>query len=85
VNCAKSSEVLIPEFKKEFLAAGNDREIVGFASSELEKLNKLLRPVWDKWIADREVKGLPAKKALADLYTMMTNAGQAYPIAGYTP
>jgi TRAP-type transport system periplasmic protein len=85
LSCARSSEVLIPEFKKEFLSAGSDREIAGFSPGELEKLNKVLKPVWDKWIADREAKGLPARKALADLYKIMTDAGQSNPIAGFTP
>jgi len=85
INCAKSSEILIPEFKKEFLTYGSDRQIVNFASGELEKLSKLLKPVWDKWITNRETKGLPARKALSDLFQIMTNAGQSNPIAGYNP
>ncbi len=85
LKCARSSEVLIPEFKKEFLSAGSNKEIAGFAPGELEKLDKLLKPVWDKWIADREAKGLPAKRALADLYKIMTDEGQVNPIVGYAP
>jgi TRAP-type C4-dicarboxylate transport system substrate-binding protein len=85
LDCAKRYDELTPKFQKEFLATGQDREIMAFAPGELEKLNPLFRPVWDKWIADREKMGLPAREALNALYKMMTEAGIKNPVPGYTP
>ena len=85
LDCAKKYDELEPKFRKEYLATGPDRAIVEFASGEQAKLDKLAVPIWKKWVADHEKMGLPAKKALDDLYTMMTEAGQKDPIAGYTP
>ena len=61
------------------------REIVDFAPGEFKKLDKLLGSIWQKWIADREAKGLPARKVLNDLYKMMSEVGQKNPIAEYSP
>lgn len=83
VKCAETHEKLVPVFKKGFLATGPDREIVDFAPGELEKLDKRMAAIWAKWIEDREKKGLPARKALDDLYNMMTGAGLKYPMPGY--
>jgi TRAP-type C4-dicarboxylate transport system substrate-binding protein len=43
--------------------------------AEMQKIEKLLAPLWDKWIADNEAKGLPAKKAVDDLYSILTGLG----------
>jgi len=85
VKCAKKYDDLIPKFQKEFLNTGPDREIVEFAPGELDKLDKLIAPVWEKWVADYEAKGLPASKALKELYKMMTDGGVDRPLAGYVP
>ncbi|MFH1950385.1 MAG: TRAP transporter substrate-binding protein DctP [Pseudomonadota bacterium] len=85
LDCARKYDELTPKFKKEYLATGPDREIVEFSSADFEKLDKLLKPVWDSWIEEREAKGLPAKKALNDLYKMMIDGGQKNPVAGYRP
>jgi len=85
LDCAKRYDDLEPNFKKEFLATGPDREITGFPPEESEKLDKLIVPIWKKWIADHEKKGMPAREALDDLYNMMIEAGHKNPIAGYTP
>ena len=83
LDCAKTYDDVTPKFKKEFLATGPDREIVDFAPGELEKMDQMVVPIWKKWVADREKRGLPAKKALDDLYKMMIDAGVKDPIAGY--
>ena len=85
LDCAKTYDDVIPKFRKEFLDTGPDREVVEFAPGELEKMDQMVVPIWKKWVADREKKGLPAKKALDDLYKMMVDAGVKDPIAGYTP
>lgn len=60
-------------------------EIIQLPKSELDRMDKLFAPIWAKWIADREKKGLPAKKALADLYDIFKGLGVKRPFIGYTP
>jgi len=60
-------------------------EINPLPESELDKMDELFAPIWAKWIADREAKGLPAKKALADLYDIFKGLGVKRPFIGYTP
>ncbi len=85
IDCAKKYDELTPGFKKDYLATGPDREIGSFSPEEFNKLNKVLKPVWEGWIKERESKGYPAGKAVADLYKMMKDAGLKDPIAGFTP
>jgi TRAP-type C4-dicarboxylate transport system substrate-binding protein len=51
----------------------------------LEELGKRISPVWDKWVSDREAKGLPARKALNLFYTLQKEMGAKIPAVGYTP
>jgi TRAP-type transport system periplasmic protein len=83
VKCADAHEKMVPEFKKGFLDTGPDRELVQFASGELEKLDQKLSPIWAAWVSEREKRGLPAKKALDDLYKMMSDEGLKFPMPGY--
>ena len=39
-------------------------EIYELPAAERDIWVKAVRPVWDKWVADREAKGLPARKVL---------------------
>ena len=47
--------------------------------TEMDKLKRLLAPFWDKWIAENEAKGLPAKKAVDDLYSIFRSIGVEEP------
>jgi TRAP-type C4-dicarboxylate transport system substrate-binding protein len=85
LDCAKKYDELVPKYKKEYLETGPDRRIVDFSPGELDKFDKLIAPVWKTWIVNREKRGLPARKALNDLYNMMVDAGIKNPIAGYRP
>ncbi|MDI6755263.1 MAG: TRAP transporter substrate-binding protein [Thermodesulfobacteriota bacterium] len=40
------------------------REFFELSKEDLAKATELCRPVWDKWVADNEAKGLPGKKIL---------------------
>ena len=51
----------------------------------LEELGERLSPVWNKWVADREAKGLPARKALDLFYTLQEGMGIKAPAIGYKP
>ena len=50
----------------EFFASRPGREVVTIAPAEWEKIDKVLAPVFDKWIADTESQGRPAKNAPAE-------------------
>uniref|UniRef100_A0A7C2K1Q6 TRAP transporter substrate-binding protein n=1 Tax=candidate division WOR-3 bacterium TaxID=2052148 RepID=A0A7C2K1Q6_UNCW3 len=60
-------------------------EFLEWESDSLEELGRRLKPVWEKWIADREVKGLPAKEALRVMYTELQKGGVKVPAVGYRP
>ena len=52
-----------------FVKAGG--EILHLSPAEMEKVEKLFAPIWDEFIADREAKGFPAKKAVDELYQIL--------------
>jgi len=60
-------------------------EILHLAPGEWGKMNELFAPIWDKWVADREAKGLPAREVADELYKLLTDLGQEEPLVGYTP
>jgi len=60
-------------------------EIIHFAPGEYEKMTPLIAPIWDKWMADREAKGLPARQMIDDYYQIATGLGVDHPVVGYTP
>ena len=55
------------------------------APGELSKMDPLLAPIWTKWIADKEAKGLKPKELLAEFYSSLKAAGVEKPFVGYTP
>lgn len=71
--------------QKTFLATSPDHELTAWAPGEIDKLHQVLGPVWDVWITRTEGKGLPAKKAAAELWNIMKGLGVERPFIGYTP
>lgn len=67
------------------LMAGVGAEISSLSPADREELGRLVTPLWDKWIADNEAKGLPARKAARELYSILKNLGVTDPLCGYTP
>ena len=57
---------LLEQSRKAFVATPGN-EIYKFSPQEMDKMSQRLTPIVDKWIADREKKKLPAKKAMDDL------------------
>ncbi len=41
-------------------------EMMKLSPEDIEKGKKLLKPVWEEWVSEREAKGLPAKKILEE-------------------
>ena len=54
-------------------------EIYALSDAEMVKLHAALVPLFDKWVAEKEAKGLPAKKALSDLYQILRDLGVKNP------
>jgi len=84
MDLAKAYDGRRPAASKKFLSyPGN--EVIKLSPADYDKMNTLFAPIWDKYIADREAKGLEPVKALNDLYEIMTGLGVDNPIIGYTP
>lgn len=60
-------------------AKKNGVEEVSWNETELKKMDTIVSSVFNKWVADRESKGLPGKKALADLYKILEELGIQQP------
>ncbi len=84
LNAAKLFDEELPKDKEAFLSTSG-REVTQFGAADWDQMQTLFAPLWDKWVADREAKGLPATKALNDLYQILTGLGVEKPILGYTP
>lgn len=51
----------------------------------MPKVDAALAPIWKKWFAEGETKGLPRKKMVDDLFKVLKDLGVAKPLYGYTP
>ena len=69
--------------RDDFLAHGG--LINTWSAADLTSMSKAWVPLWDKWIADREAKGFPAKKAIETMYNSLNEQGVDPVCAGYTP
>ena len=73
----------IPPLEQMFLKGGG--EITKFPPEDYKKMDKLFVPIWDKFIAGSEAKGLPMKKAVGDLEKVLSGLGVENAVLGYTP
>lgn len=55
------------------------------SSQDMDEVGKILAPIWENWIAEKEAKGLPGKKIVADYYNILKSMGSKKPFHGYTP
>ncbi|MFH1488920.1 MAG: TRAP transporter substrate-binding protein [Pseudomonadota bacterium] len=53
--------------------------------ADMEEVGKRLAPLWEKWIAEQELKGRPGKKIVADYYNILKSMGSKNPFHGYKP
>lgn len=60
-------------------ARKNKVETIIWSESEMKKLDKTISPVFTAWVSKLEAKGLPAKKALIELYQILVNLGAKEP------
>ena len=56
-------------------------EHIVWSGAEFAKLDTLLAPIFDEWIADREAQGHKAKQAVDDLYQLLVDMGVKAPFA----
>lgn len=55
------------------------------SAADVAKLDNAMAPLWKKWIADGDAKGLPRAKMAADFYNILKHFGTEKPFYGYTP
>jgi TRAP-type C4-dicarboxylate transport system substrate-binding protein len=71
--------------------AGRDRFLktggkeLHWTDAALQKRAELEGPLWEKWIEDKEKRGLPGRKAVDDLYYILEGLGVKPTTVGYTP
>lgn len=82
LEAAKKADTAADEGKKVFSAHGKIEQLV---PGEVNKMDQLFAPIWTKWIADMEKKGLRPKEMLAEFYSVLKAAGVEKPFVGYTP
>jgi len=54
-------------------------ETITWSEAELRKMDAMIAPIFQAWAAKLEGKGLPANKALADLYQSLEKSGAKEP------
>ena len=70
---------------KGVLFKGAGGEIHKFSEADMKKVDEAMAPIWQKWVAEGEAKGLPRKQMLADLYDILQYMGVEKPFRGYAP
>lgn len=77
------SDNLLAQSKQAFVDNGG--EINEWSEEDLSAMDQLFPPLWENFIADREVKGLPVKDAINLFYNTLKEEGVEKPAIGYTP
>jgi len=63
----------------------NGGEVVNWSVSDLKQITEKLKPIWDKYIREKEARGLPAQRAVDAFYTYLEARGVKQPAVGYAP
>lgn len=53
--------------------------------AEVAKLDDIVKPLWQEWIAAQEAKGVPAREVIDAFYNGLKELGAANPALGYAP
>jgi TRAP-type C4-dicarboxylate transport system substrate-binding protein len=80
---AKQMDELTDKGKSCLLKHG--AKIVNWEPAAMDELGKRFGPIWEKWIAEREAKGLPAREALDKFYSLQVEMGIENSAVGYVP
>ena len=54
-------------------------------AADMKEIGEIVAPMWQEWITEKEAKGLPGKKIVADLYKTFKGLGVQNPFHGYRP
>jgi TRAP-type C4-dicarboxylate transport system substrate-binding protein len=73
------SDEVIAQFK----AKGGT--VSSWSQADLAALDTTFKPIWDKYISDREANGLPVTKAINIYYQALIDQGVTDPAMGYKP
>lgn len=73
----------VDKAKKVFLAAGG--QMLEWAPADWVKIKEMYGPLWDKYIADTEAKGLQPRQAIEDFNVNMEKYGAKDAAVGYIP
>lgn len=60
-------------------------QMIELPPPDMKKIGRIVAPMWEEWIAEKEAKGLPGKKIVVDLYSILKGMGVKNPFHGYTP
>jgi len=61
------------------IMADAGRKIHKLPPADKAEMNKLIKPIFDKWASDMKARGLPGKKALDELYVILQELGVKEP------
>jgi TRAP-type C4-dicarboxylate transport system substrate-binding protein len=69
------------EYNEKGLAFARERKVetLAWSEAELKKMDRMVAPIFKTWETRLEGKGLPGKKALADLYDALEKSGAKAP------
>jgi len=69
------------EYNEKGLAFAREKKVetLVWSEAELKKLDRMVAPIFKTWETRLEEKGLPGKKALADLYNALEKSGAKEP------
>jgi TRAP-type C4-dicarboxylate transport system substrate-binding protein len=65
--------------KKMFLEAGG--KLSNFSAEETDQLNQVFKPIFGEWVENAKGRGLPAEKAVDELYKTLVELGVKKPFA----
>ena len=55
-----------------------DREVIPLTSAQIERWTEICKPIWDRWVADMESKGLPGKEVLSQAQSLVVKYTKQY-------
>jgi TRAP-type C4-dicarboxylate transport system substrate-binding protein len=82
-RASKAFEDLTSSTIKSFLERGG--KSINWSPDDIDRLHKLLSPIWKEEIEELEKKGMPAKKIVDEFYVGLKKEGVKSPAVGYEP
>lgn len=83
VKYGASFDTATNDGKSAFFKKGNKE--LEWKPEVLARADEKFLPIWEKFIEEKESKGLPARKAIRDFYNLLKDLGVETPAVGYKP